>query len=74
MSARTGWFPPTVKPARAGVYYTRVAHLARRPDLSGYAYWNGEQWSPVAGTVARAYAARKWQATYQCKAWQGLTR
>lgn len=42
--------------------------------MSGYAYWNGEQWSPVAGTVARAYAARKWQATYQCKAWQGLTR
>ena len=45
---KTDWYPPTIKPARVGVYERQMGSFS----MGGrYSYWNGEFWCGWGGTV-----------------------
>jgi len=69
MSKLTPWFPANVKPVRVGVY--RVQYY----NYSGFAYWDGKQWSNLVDSVASAYKNHDWtDGAIQQKRWRGLTQ
>jgi len=63
----TEWFPPYVKPVRAGVYQIRFAG-ERRP--SGYCRWDGLVWRFTEPDVKTASKATR--IGIQEKTWRGV--
>lgn len=68
----TPWFGPYTKPARVGVYPTRLSldglHL-----WDGYAYWMGDRWASAQATANGAAYYRYTVSTVQARYWRGLT-
>lgn len=66
----TPWFPPSVKPARVGVYSVVSAALPAK----GYSFWNGERWSAQVDKASAAAKLKCIRAIYQDKLWRGLAK
>lgn len=66
MSKRlTPWFPPSVKPARKGVY--------ERDWAFAFSYWNGMRWC-VGCTTPDVAAGERERSLYQDIQWRGLAK
>ena len=59
----TDWFPPEVKPVRAGVYYCGAL---------GYAHWNGTRWGAWQDTPLLARKFPDYENSVQDKWWRAL--
>lgn len=68
----TEWFPEDVKPARPGVYETRLIGSAGYVIADGYSLWTGKRWNDTRTTVllARIDSFRGMQS----KMWRGLAK
>lgn len=71
MSKYTGWFPAGTKPARIGVYQTRIDIGYRRIF---YQHWNGEFWGLYGIQLDVADRWRVIQSSIQRPEWRGLAK
>lgn len=62
----TPWFPASVKPVRAGVYWTRLLGDGSR---GGYSFWNGRYWGNELDTIENA---KRYGGIGLSKEWRGL--
>jgi hypothetical protein len=64
----TEWFPDGVKPARPGVYETRL-----KGDINQwFQYWNGEYFGFSGGSTLDAYKNRSSKSIFSHIEWRGL--
>lgn len=69
---RTPWFPGDVKPARVGVYQTRIRRGNRYHDV--FQCWDGKVWGAYDTSAARAACLSGFRSIYQNLQWRGLAR
>lgn len=71
MKKMTNWFPPSIKPVRAGVYEIKFTYTMM-PTESKYATWNGKKWSNMS-----YHKTGYWHGIFvgaeQNKYWRGFT-
>lgn len=64
-SPYVGWFSPSVKPTRVGVYETFDA---------GFQHWNGSYWGYWCPNITEAQKEAGFMSANQSVRWRGITR
>jgi len=64
----TEWYPGDVKPARPGVYETRIKGDIRQ----WFQHWNGEYFGYSSPSTFGAYASRSSKSIFDFCEWRGL--
>jgi hypothetical protein len=68
----TPWFPPSIVPARPGIYETRWVPEARRASHVQYQHWNGTFWGAWHIDINGAAANADGASSRQEPEWRGL--
>ena len=70
----TPWYPPNQKPARVGVYETRLERGMVHP-WDGFCIWTGEHWCPAQHSPRNAHFEGSYMASsVQRRHWRGVLK